>query len=60
MDFGWEKELWAQPVVGLAWQRVAGLFFSSCSRGDETVRQKPAILPKLCSFCILCCFEFVN
>ena len=28
------KELWAQPRIGLAWQRVAGLFFE-CSRGNR-------------------------
>ena len=32
--FEWEKELWAQPRAGLAWQRVAGLFFFGCSRGN--------------------------
>ena len=29
------KELRAQPRVGLAWQKVASLFFG-CSRGDDT------------------------
>ena len=29
------KELWAQARFRLAWQRVAGLFFFGCSRGDE-------------------------
>ena len=29
------KELLAQSRIRLAWQRVAGLFFFGCSRGDE-------------------------
>ena len=32
MDFGWEKKLQEQPRIRLAWHRVAGLFFSECSR----------------------------
>ena len=35
MDLGQEKELWAQPRIGLAWQRVSGLFFSGCAGRDR-------------------------
>ena len=44
-----------QPGIKLTWQRVAGLF-SECSRGNR-LRQKPAILPKLRGFFILCCLS---
>ena len=51
--FKWEEELWEQPVNGLGSQRLAELYFFGCFRGNGPItRQKPAILPKLCSFWI--------
>ena len=32
--FGWEKDLCEQPRIGGGWQKVAGLFFVGCFRGD--------------------------
>ena len=50
------KELRVLFRIGLGWLREAGLFFE-CSRGDKICGRRPAILPKLCSSCILCCFS---
>ena len=36
MDFGWEKKLQAQPRIGLAWQRVAGLFLLGVLEGTSS------------------------
>ena len=35
MGFRWEKKFWVQRGIGQAWQRVAGLFFFGCFRGDK-------------------------
>ena len=41
---------------GLAVLAEGGRFIFSVFCREQDLRQKPAILPELCRFCILCCF----
>ena len=56
MGFGWEKKLRAQPRLGQPGRGWQG-YSLGVLVGMDPNTQKPDILSKLCSFCVLRCFS---